>query len=121
MDLEIDKHYAEDMISALDSSLAPVNNYNEIFKKPYVTFPEIYSVILKMPFGYRIIKFESTTIESLINNGEIKLIETELRNNLVRYNREKEGLLFIYSEITKSSDDILRNIPMDGGTLVLKL
>jgi len=121
IDLKDDKNYSKYMISVIDSSVTKFNKYIKAYEKPDLTFSEIFEKVTTMPIGYKILKFKSTTIESLINNGEMKLIDTELRNNLLSYNREKEGLLLIYSEITKKSDDILKDITMDGGSLIPKL
>ena len=73
-----------------------------------------------MPIGYQILIFEGTTIKSLINNGEMKIIDSELRNSLVSYNIEKEGLLFVL-QIFHHLNVILRDISMDGGSLISKL
>lgn len=121
IDLKDDKNYSKEMISEIESSVTEFDNYLKIYEKPDLTFSEIFKKITTMPVGYTILKFKSTTIESLINNGEMKLIDTELRNNLLNYNREKESVLFIYSEITKATNDILKDICMDGATLISRL
>ena len=121
VDLKNDKTYSKYMISIIDSSLTRFDTYIKAYEKPDLTFSEIFENISTMPIGYTILKFESTTIESLINNSEMKLIDTELRNNFVNYNRQKQALLFIYSEITKKTDEILRDYSMDGGALIPKL
>ena len=121
VDLKNDKTHSKHMISIIDSSLTRFDKYIKAYEKPNLTFSEIFENITAMPIGYQILIFEGTTIKSLINNGEMKIIDSELRNSLVSYNIEKEGLLFIYLEITKKANEILRDISMDGGSLISKL
>ena len=118
-DLEDDKNYAQYAMHILDSSQTIYNNYNKTFKTSNLPTSEIFQNMFENDFSIFTVQFNSTTIKSLITNGDIKLLDTELHNNLIKYNGEKERLLVVRKSNTDYALDILKNVMMDGGNFNL--
>ncbi len=119
VDLKNDKTYAQKTIKFLDSLQTQYSTYNQIFTKPNQSFDYILQNITQLEINSLRIRFKSTTIESLIDNGEMKLMDTELRNNLTDYNSSKEHILEVYSENSSLALDILKTTSIDGGAVMV--
>ncbi len=118
VDLKNDKKYTQKTIKLFDSLQTQYYNYNQIFTKPNLPFDSIFQNISQLEINSLSIRFKSTTIESLIDNGEMNLMDIELRNNLTDYNASKEHILDIYSENSSGAIDILKTTSIDGGVVM---
>ena len=117
-DLKVDKSDAESMISRIDSSLTIFNNYSETFKEPNLTFDQTFQNVLKNMTVSLLFQFKSTTTESLISSGEIKLLDSEIRNNTISYHRKKERLVSVYATNQSHMANVIEEVAMDGGVLI---
>jgi len=114
VDLEMDKNYAESMISKMDSSMAKYNKYTETYKVHNLTLSKVYENIVKNEFRVSTLQFKTGTINTLINTGDIKLIDPKLRNNLTIYNGTKERIVLISFTNNEYVMDFLQNASMEG-------
>lgn len=114
LDLEADKHYAEITIEKIDASIEKYNAYNESFKKPNLPVSEIIENLTKNSINTTIFQFQTTTIESLITSGEIKFLDSDIRNSLTNYNGSKEIIHTIYSTNSNFYTDIMKEVTMAG-------
>lgn len=119
VDLKNEKAYAQKTIKFLDSLQNQYSTYNQIYTKPNQTFDYILQNIAQLEIKYLNIRFKSITIKSMIDNGEMKLMDTELRNNLTEYNASKENLLEKYSKNSLLGVDILKTTSIDGGAVMV--
>ncbi len=93
VDLEVDKNYAKSIIDRLESSITKYNKYQETFKQPYINFAQTIQNLGINNFTSVNLEFKTSTIKSLINTGDIKLLEPKLRNKLTEYNANKTQTL----------------------------
>ena len=117
-DLKVDKSYAELVISKIDSSLTMFNNYNKTFKEPDLTFNQTFQNVSNVDFQSIILGFKSTTTKSLVNSGEIKLLDSEIRNNIISYNGKKELLVAVYAKNQTNAFNIFEDMVSDGGAII---
>lgn len=121
VDLEIDKNYAEYVINRLDSSLTKYNNYLETYKQPYKDFTKIIQNIEINDLGTLNLEFKTSTIKTIINIGDIKLLEPNLRDKLTLYNASKTQTLNLSNVNNVSANYILQNAAMSGAGTYLRL
>jgi hypothetical protein len=117
VDLENDKKYAEEVIRYFDSLQTQYNDYNQIFRKPNLSFTFIVQNLSQLEIDILNIRFKSTTVTSLINNGEITLMNPQLRNSLTDYNTFKEHILDVYLRNSSGAIDILKTTSKDGAII----
>lgn len=113
-DLEADKEFAENMITLLDSSVTLYNNYKEIYIKELVNFDVAFHAILKNKFSNHPLKFKTSTINSLISAGDIKLLDPNLREKLARYNARKDFAMEVSDRNQNNALHVLESATMSG-------
>ncbi len=106
IDMEADKYYARLMISALDSSITKHKNYLETLKQPYINPNESFNKVWKNNLATKNLEFKTSTIKSLINTGDISLLESNLQNKLTNYDGSKAQTL----NLSIASNDMANNI-----------
>ena len=117
-DLKVDKSDAETMMSKIDSSLAIFNNYNKTFQEPDLSFYQTLQNVSNIDVLSLLLQFKSTTTKSLVSSGEIKLLDSEIRNNIISYNGKKERLVAVYATNQNSSSNIFVDLVLDGGVII---
>ena len=113
-DLEADKEYAENEITHLDSLIAMYNNYKETYKKEVVNFEVAFRAIFKNEFSNHPLKFKTSTINSLISAGDIKLLDPNLREKLTSYNARKDFAMEVSDRNQSNALHILESAMMSG-------
>ncbi|WP_420581504.1 hypothetical protein [Reichenbachiella sp.] len=121
IDLKADINYAEFMISSLDSSITRHNKYIESLKQPYTTSNESFNKIWGNELSTRILEFKTSTIKSLINTGDIKLLESNLRDRLANYDGSKTETLNLFKANNENADNIYQSAFMSGVFLEFQL
>ncbi|MCA0154273.1 hypothetical protein [Winogradskyella vincentii] len=114
IDLESDKNYAQLMISTLDSSITKHKNYIESLKQPYISSNESFNNVWKNNLFTRNLEFKTSTIKSLINTGDMSLLESNLRDKLTNYNGSKANLLSLSKTNNDDANDIYQSAFMRG-------
>jgi hypothetical protein len=113
-DLNKDKAYIEETIATLDSFRLDYDNYKETFKEPNLNPDQVFANIFSLEFTSRMIEFNSSTIETLENTGDIKLLAPNLRNKLADYKRSQE----LTVKVSSSNDDTKSNILQEASLII---
>ena len=89
-DLNRDKEYINGKIDLYHSRIAQYENYIDSYKQPNLSTKEILSNQYALNFTTDNIRFQNSTIESLENTGDIKLIPIDIGNRLTELKRSQE-------------------------------
>ena len=116
VDLEADKDYAKRSISILDTSITKFSNYRETFKQPYLNFEKTFQTVGINNFTTLNLEFKTSSIKSIINTGDIKLLEPNLRDKLTRFNASKTQIINLSRSNNDDANSILQSAMMSGGS-----
>ncbi len=113
-DLEIDRAYAKRFIVLIDSSLIRYNVYKKSYKKPNLSTTEILENLSKNEFVVLDIAYKTSTIETLVSTGDIRLFKPELRDLLTRYNKSKLQTVKLTRSNALNATDLLKDSALKG-------
>jgi uncharacterized protein (UPF0216 family) len=89
-DLKTDKEYIEGLIKEFNSSILLYRTYLKTYKTPKLTLNDVMNNQNQLDFTVNTIRFQNSTITSLENTGEIKLIPSDLRKKLTDLKRNQD-------------------------------
>ncbi len=89
-DIETDIKYVGEISSIIDSNLAKYKTYEEAFKKPDLPIDKIRSNLRKLNWIHHDLQFQTNTITTLQNTGDIKIIPPILREKLIGLRKYQE-------------------------------
>jgi hypothetical protein len=107
-DLDKDKVYIEETIASLDSYRFEYNNYLESYIESNLAPEQALANLLKSEIKSLIISFNTSTIETLENTGDLKLLASEIRNKLVDLKRSQDFTGKVAFENDSYKHDILK-------------
>jgi len=116
-DLETDINYAKYVIPYLDTANTKYNKYLKIYKEHNVSIDTVLSSIGINSFKALYLEFKTSTIKSLINTGDIKLLEPDLRKKLTTFNGNKTETLNFSKMFNDNANSILVSATMSGAGL----
>ncbi|MBT8316891.1 MAG: hypothetical protein HKP59_04645 [Lutibacter sp.] len=90
IDLNKDKEYIIEKINLYNSRIEDYENYLNTFKKPNLSIHEVLQNQNKLNFATDNIRFQNSTIETLENTGNNKLIPVDIANRLTELKRSQE-------------------------------
>jgi len=105
-DFNIDKSYMKKRASIIDSNMMKLKTYKEAFKSSDIPLMEIYGKMGNLNWGYYDIQFQSNTITTLQNTGEIKLMPPQIRKKLISLKKYQEQSEFTSNENNNSSIEL---------------
>ena len=89
-DLNRDKEYINEKISLYNARIVQYENYLNSYKKPNLSIKEVLRNQNDLNFTTDNIRFQNSTIQTLENTGDIKLIPIEIGNRLTELKRSQE-------------------------------
>jgi len=89
-DLKTDKEYIESIIKEYNTNILLYKEYLKSYKTPNLTLNDVMDNQNLLDFSVTTIRFQNSTITSLENTGEIKLIPSDLRKKLTDFKRNQE-------------------------------
>ncbi|MBO6794393.1 MAG: hypothetical protein JJ895_10820 [Balneolaceae bacterium] len=89
-DLKTDKEYIESIIKEYNTNILLYQEYLKSYKTPNLTLNDVMDNQNQLDFSVTTIRFQNSTITSLENTGEIKLIPSDLRKKLTDFKRNQE-------------------------------
>ena len=89
-DLKKDKVYINEKINLYNSRIEDYLNYLDSYKKPHLSTKEVLQNQFKLNFKTDNIRFQNSTIQTLENTGNIKLIPIDIGNRLTELKRSQE-------------------------------
>jgi hypothetical protein len=113
IDLETDETYIKRIKSQIDSNRVSSKKFNEIFEQPNVPLNELRKNFANLNWNAIAIDFQSTTISTLENTGDIQLITPSILSKLVNYKKNQEEI--------KASAKIKNQAFMNEGTYAQRL
>jgi hypothetical protein len=113
-DLNKDKVYIEETIATLDSFRLGYNNYLETFKKPNLSPNLVIANIFSLGINSLLIEFNTSTIETLENTGEIKLLAPHIRKKLANLKRNQDLAMKI-----SFANDNNKNVILEQASLLI--
>ncbi|MFL0354655.1 hypothetical protein [Xanthomarina sp. GH4-25] len=113
-DLNKDKVYIEETIAALDSFQLDYHTYLETFKDSNLDPNKALENLFSVNFISLVIGFNTSTIETLENTGDIKLVNPNIRNKLADYKRSQDFTV----KVSFGNDDNKNNILEKASLLI---
>ena len=89
-DLKTDKEYIDELIKEFNSSISLYRKYLKTYRTPNLTMNDVMNNQNQLDFTVTTIRFQNSTITSLENTGEIKLIPSDLRKKLTDFKRNQD-------------------------------
>ncbi|MCA0154416.1 DUF6090 family protein [Winogradskyella vincentii] len=120
IDLNKDKVFAKNTIAKFQQQREDYNNYLKNFNKQNYTTSEMYNDLVALNLESFAINFNTNTIESLQNSGEIVLIPTHIRNALMNLKRKQEKISQDESLDNRGKTGITERLSLLIGSLNLK-
>jgi len=118
-DLNKDKVYIENTIAKLDSFRLNYNNYIETFKEPNLYPNQALENLFSVNFTSLVIGFNTSTIETLENTGDIKLLAPHIRNKLAELKRSQDFIVKISYGNDNNKNNILEKASLLIGSITL--
>ena len=106
-----------------NSTIEDFDNYNrqylnnlENYSNEKIGLNELYNKLIKIKINSTALTFNSSTMESLVNSGDIELIEPELRNRLIDLGRNQELIIKRFEFTNKGKNEIVQNASLIFGS-----
>lgn len=115
-DLDKDKIHIENRIILFGSLVVNYSTYIETFKEPSLSFEQVLININKLNIISRSVLFNTSTVESLQNTGDIKLMPPSIRNKLIDLKRRQDMMLNVAEKNDKGKNVLLQNLSMKTGS-----
>ncbi|MDO1501252.1 DUF6090 family protein [Winogradskyella maritima] len=121
-DLNKDVSFAHQIIEKFDNYLNDLATYNNSYYQDSVLMPEeAYKQISKLPVLSTSFTFNSSTIETLQNSGDISLIPSEIRNRLIDLKRQQKLTIMRANYTNEGKNAIIQNLnPLLGSTTLIE-
>ena len=113
-DLAADTSYYEESISYLESKVGAYQDYKKVFSESDLNISKVIAHIEKLDFDHNIIEFRTSTIKTLMSTGEIKLIPTALRDQLILYDTRQSQVKLSLNGYNESSKVMIQNVMSKG-------
>jgi hypothetical protein len=117
-DLKADKEYANRYISRVDSSLVLYDNYRKSYKKPNLSLAEILKNLGTNDVLTLDLEFKTKTIETLINTGDLQILNPKIIDVITEYNGSKNQIEILARDNNEDVNDLLKNFADKGGVLL---
>lgn len=116
--LNKDVIFANQIIEKFENYLKDLEAYtNSYYEEDILTPLEAYKQISKLPVLSTSFTFNSSTIETLQNSGDISLIPSNLRNRLIDLKRQQELMIIRAKYTNEGKNGIIQNLnPLLGST-----
>jgi hypothetical protein len=123
IDLNKDIESANNFIERFNKEREEYNNYIKLYVKKNLNPIEVYNELMKLNLASGFIKFNSNTIESLRNSGEMILFPLEIRNKLLDLKVFQDNILDRAKHNDDHKADVIRSMSMirGGSTLDSRL
>jgi hypothetical protein len=118
-DLNNDIISTQSIIKEFSNQQKEYNNYISSYDKKGLTPIKAYEQVSKLALIYSPITFNTNTIESLQNSGDIGLIPSHIRNKLMNLRRLQNITIKRFEDTSKGSQDITQKLSALLGSTTL--
>ena len=120
-DLNSDKLFAKQTIEKFSEFRKDYEDYTNLYLKPSLKPIEIFNHISKLPVLSTSLTFNSNTIESLQNSGEVGLISSTILNRLIDLKRQQDVTIKRAEYTDSGKNGVIQNLaPLLGATTLPK-
>ncbi|PHQ28451.1 DUF6090 family protein [Leeuwenhoekiella nanhaiensis] len=116
VDLDKDTAFIQQIISKFESQRKAYNSYLNKFETSQLSLESIYEELLSLNTESYALSFNTSTIESLQNSGEIVLIPPQLRNKLLDLKRLQQKITLDESLDNRAKTGVTERLSMLMGT-----
>ncbi|WP_299107922.1 DUF6090 family protein [uncultured Winogradskyella sp.] len=120
IDLKSDKAYAKSLISTFEDYLKTYEDYTETFEEPSLNATKTLHNLRNVKYTVVLMDFETNTINTLINSGDISLLPQEINNSLTTYLGRQNKMIDGNNGNVKELVGMLRNASTLGGNISLR-
>lgn len=116
-DLNSDKIFIKETIGKFNGYLGQFEEYTNSFSTEKLTPKQVYEQISRLPINSTPLTFNSNTLETLQNSGDLGLIPARIRNKLIDLKRQQD-LTIKRAEFTDNGKNgVLQNLtPLIGAS-----
>jgi len=107
-DLNKDIRFAKTTIKEFNADKKAHQDYYKIYEKDKVELAEIFNALRALNLKTKSLNFNSSTIESLKNSGDIGLIPSEIRNKLIDLRRSQELTIKRADYLDKGKNEVVQ-------------
>ena len=118
-DLNSDTNFARTTIDEYSKDLNAYETYTASYHKEKLSPEQVYRELFKLNMISKPLTFNTSTIESLQNSGEIGLIPSNIRNRLIDLRRLQNLTIQRFEDTDDGKSDITQNISMLIGATTL--
>lgn len=115
-DLEKDLKFSKETINEFDKSKILFQDYYRIYNKKNLDLTDIFTEISKLKIATKPLSFNSSTIETLQNSGDIKLIPISIRNKLIDLRRSQDNIVKRAEFLDKGKNEIIQKTSLLRGS-----
>ncbi len=120
IDLKNDQVYAKSLISTFEDYLKSYKDYTETFKAPSLNATKTLQNLRNVKYTVLLMDFETNTINTLINSGDISLLPQKINNSLTAYLGRQNKMIESNNGNVKELIGLLRNASTLGGNISLR-
>ena len=120
-DLNKDIRFAKTTIKEFNADKKAHEDYFKIYKKDKVELDDIFEAISALNLKTKSLSFNSSTIESLKNSGDIGLIPSKIRNKLIDLRRSQELTIKRADYLDKGKNEIIQKASLLLGSVKLQM
>lgn len=118
-DLNSDTNFAKTTIDEYSTDLKAYEAYTDSYQKEELSPEQVYRELFGLNMISKPLTFNTSTIESLQNSGEIGLIPSNIRNRLIDLRRLQNLTIQRFEDTDDGKSDITQNISMLIGATTL--
>jgi len=107
-DLNKDIRFAKTTINEFNADKKAHQDYYKIYEKDKVELADIFKALKALNLKTKSLNFNSSTIESLKNSGDIGLIPSEIRNKLIDLRRAQELIIKRADYLDKGKNEVVQ-------------
>ena len=118
-DLNSDIIFIQSTIKDFSNYLKDYKAYTDYYNNDLLTPIQVHEQISKLPLISQPLTFNTSTIESLQNSGDIGLIQSDIRNRLIDLRRLQSLTIKRFEDTDNGKNDITQNISLLIGSTTL--
>ena len=113
-DLRSDSNYIDEKIEELNIGISAYDGYLDSYKAATLSMHDVLNNQNKLDFITTTLRFHNSTVTSLENTGEIKLIPSYLRKKITAFKRDQDYLIETNTQWNNNYFDRIENAGIYG-------
>ena len=118
-DLNSDLKFTKSVIEEFNIYLDNYSAYTESYRTNLLTPEQVYKQISQLPLISQPLTFSTSTIETLLNSGDLRLLPSNIRNKLIDLMRLQNLTIGRFEHTNRGMSNITQNISLLIGSTTL--